>query len=219
MYSCSSILTVDGGSNFKSNHFKSVCKSYGVSLKILPAYTPELAGMIENLNRMVRYCLARVCGSDYSKWDEELLHILLGLRSRVLKRTGQSPFFLMFGVSPLLPSVDGTQDIRSVGSVALRNIEMDRLIGLRAVNERLLISSSHTLDFAEGSLVRVFSDVLRKKGIADKKKPRYYGPFIVFKSHPHGLYDLISENGSRKLAVHVSRLLPYQTRSGALASV
>jgi hypothetical protein len=92
------VVTVDNGRNYVSEHFRLFCESHGVRLNLLPACTPEWAGMVENLNRLLRYGLARTVGEDYSEWDKFVPSVLLGLRARVLSRTGVSPYFMLFGV-------------------------------------------------------------------------------------------------------------------------
>jgi hypothetical protein len=203
-------IRCDQGPAFRAEYYKEFCREYGIELDLLPAYTPEWAGFVENLNRVIRYSLAKCCGEDYSQWCSFLPKILLGIRAKVHSRTGYSPFYLTFGVEPNLPLFDKNQKVNSE-DVRARLVEVRSLDGLRSTFERDSKSGTVQIKFKIGDLVRVLTVGLRKRGIVDKKKKRYVCPFKVVKVMPHHLYECVDEWGER-FVWHVSRLVPFTPR-------
>jgi hypothetical protein len=198
-------IRCDNGPAFRASSFKELCAKYGVRLELLPAYTPEWAGFVERLNGTIRYSLAKTCDENYEDWCKYLPQILYGIRAKVMVRTGQSPFYLTFGVEAKLPFIDRLTAVGE-GSVETRVFEVEPLPGLRASFEREAISSSSKVVFVEGDLVMVLSGSIRKRGIVDKKKRRYEGPFKVIKVMEHGVYSCMNAAGDL-YAFHVSRLV------------
>jgi hypothetical protein len=75
--------------------------------------------------------------------------------------------------------LNGEKNLRR-GFVALGKLELDQMKATRVVGERVARTGTQLAAvFRVGSLVKVLSDVVRKRGILDKKKARYYGPFKV----------------------------------------
>jgi hypothetical protein len=123
----------------------------------------------------------------------------------VFNRTKYSPFHLTFGVEAKLPFIDRLTTVEE-GSVEARVFEVEPLPGLKASFEREAISSSTKVVFVEGDLVMVLSGSIRKRGIVDKKKRRYGGPFKVVKVMEHVIYSGMNAAGVL-YAFHVSRLV------------
>jgi RNase H-like domain found in reverse transcriptase/Reverse transcriptase (RNA-dependent DNA polymerase)/Integrase zinc binding domain/Integrase core domain/Zinc knuckle/Aspartyl protease len=205
-------VSVDRGGCFVSGRLEEFCQAKGIRLALLPAYQPEWAGAVERLNRTLRYALAKTLDGDYSNWDLAVPDILFGLRAQVSSRTGYSPYYLMFGVEPSLPT---DPVVTREPNVPVRHIELMHLPGLRASQERPVRHSSVVRQFPVGSYVMALSPILRKRQVADKKKPRYLGPYRIQEALPHNLYLVQSESGGLA-TFHASRLVSYVPRSGGL---
>lgn len=203
-------IRCDQGPAFRAAAYQKLCQNYGAKIEFLPAYTPEWAGFVEKLAGVIRYCLAKSCGQNYSNWCSYLPQILLGIRARVTKRTGVTPFYLMFGVRPKLP-LDGKFIGEWKGNTELREVEIERLPGLRATFERESSSSSTNVTFQVGDLVMVLDSTLRKRGVIDKKKVRYTGPFQVVEVCEQRLYVCKNADG-QLFSFHVSRLVGFVPR-------
>jgi hypothetical protein len=206
-------VRVDQGPCFISGCFKDMCKQYGVKCEYAPAYVPELMAWVEHMNRVVRYALAKNCRDDYTNWDSHLAAIFRGIRCKVNARSGYSPYFLLFGISPTFPEVGDM--VIADSNVDTRVLELEGLPGVRQGLERASRSTAAKKVFQIGDLVKVFSDKLRKKSVLGKSNYRWSQPMIVIACFDHDLYDLQSQDGLIRECIHVSRLDRYYFQTGA----
>jgi hypothetical protein len=174
---CVGEIRVDQGPAFIAGSFKACCEKYRVAVEYSPAYVPELMGWIEEINRVVRYGLAKECGEDYSKWDIYLPGIFRGIRCKVNARSGFSPYYLLFGIDPIFPEVEEVLLVEQ--SLDARLLEIGSIPGVRAGIIREARSSSSKLVFKMGVVVKVLKAKLRKRSVLGKTKYRWSSPFII----------------------------------------
>jgi hypothetical protein len=129
---------------------------------------------VEHLNRIVRYALAKNCQDDYSNWDSHLAAIFRGIRCKVNARSGYSPYFLLFGISPSFPEVGDT--VISEGHLDSRVIELDGLPGIRQSLERASRSTTIRKVFHIGDIVRTKHIQVRYHFVRDQIKN---GEFVL----------------------------------------
>ncbi|KAH9263507.1 transposon Tf2-3 polyprotein [Batrachochytrium salamandrivorans] len=67
-------------------------------------YHPQTNGMVERMHAMLGHGLTTLVHGKRDRWDEYLPQVLLALRTRTHAVTGYSPFFLLFGIHPRLPT-------------------------------------------------------------------------------------------------------------------
>ncbi|KAH9247725.1 hypothetical protein BASA81_014653 [Batrachochytrium salamandrivorans] len=67
-------------------------------------YHPQTNGMVERMHAMLGHGLTTLTNESRDRWDEFLPQTLLALRTRTHAVTGFSPFFLLFGIHPRLPT-------------------------------------------------------------------------------------------------------------------
>ncbi|KAH9246266.1 hypothetical protein BASA81_016187 [Batrachochytrium salamandrivorans] len=67
-------------------------------------YHPQTNGMVERMHAMLGHGLTTLVHGKRDRWDEYLPQVLLALRTRTHAVTGFSPFFLLFGIHPRLPT-------------------------------------------------------------------------------------------------------------------
>jgi hypothetical protein len=86
----------------------------------------------------------------------------------------------------------------------------------REIGGRYADKYQHTIrevDFEPGRLVLVRNSSL-DKGLKNKYKPRYLGPFVVIRKNQGGAYKLAEMDGAvSKLRFSAERLMPYFLRS------
>jgi hypothetical protein len=202
-----SVLVADRGPAFRSTAFKNMCATHGVTVELIPSYQPEWAGMVERVNLSLRYALYKMVGNS-NAWETVLQSVLYGLRVRRHSRTGVSPYFMMFGVSPRL-SIDDPELLPL--SPDARKLELALVDKVRTVNRREKISGSKVITFTVGSLVLVLRAEKRKGKPLAKSQPIYVGPCKVLNVLEHNLYRVVSEDG-KVGEFHVSRLVPFYPR-------
>ncbi|KAH9263479.1 hypothetical protein BASA83_013111 [Batrachochytrium salamandrivorans] len=67
-------------------------------------YHPQTNGMVERMHAMLGHGLTTLVHGKRDRWDEYLPQVLLALRTRTHAVTKFSPFFLLFGIHPRLPT-------------------------------------------------------------------------------------------------------------------
>lgn len=95
-----SFITTDQGRQFESELFNSLVKFVGAKRIRTTAYHPQANGKIERWHRCLK---AAVKCHLTDKWVDVLPHILLGLRSCVVKDLGTSPAEMVYGQTLRLP--------------------------------------------------------------------------------------------------------------------
>ena len=97
-------LLSDRGAAFLSQLMKEVCEVLGVKKVNTTAYHPQTDGLIEWFNRTLTSMLSKKVQQDGSDWDLHLPYVLFAYRASIQESTQESPFFLLHGRDPRLPS-------------------------------------------------------------------------------------------------------------------
>ena len=98
------VLLSDRGSNFLSNLVKEVCTLFRIRKVNTTAYHPQCDGLVERFNSTIATTLSMFVSRDQKDWDIHIPSVLFAYRVSISESTGDSPFFLLFGRSPRLPS-------------------------------------------------------------------------------------------------------------------
>ena len=94
----------DRGAAFLSRLLKEVCTLIGIKKVNTTAYHPQSDGLVERFNRTLTDMLAKSVEKDGKNWDERLPFVLFAYRSSPQASTGESPFYLLYGRDPQLPT-------------------------------------------------------------------------------------------------------------------
>ena len=97
-------LLSDRGAVFLSQLMKEVCEVLGVKKVNTTAYHPQIDGLVERFNRTLTSMLSKKVQEDGSDWDLHLPYVLFAYRASIQESTEESPFFLLHGRDPRLPS-------------------------------------------------------------------------------------------------------------------
>ena len=97
-------LLSDSGTAFLLKLVLGVSECLGVKKLNTSAYHPQTYGLVERFNRTVTNMLAKFVSPGETEWDEHLPYILFAYCSAQQASTGESPFFLLYGHEPRLPS-------------------------------------------------------------------------------------------------------------------
>jgi transposase len=54
----------DGGQHLDNNKVRDLCKEWGTSTHIIPAYSPWINGLVEGTNKILLHVLKRLCVPD-----------------------------------------------------------------------------------------------------------------------------------------------------------
>jgi len=204
-------------------------------IRISP-YNSRAQGPIERRHYDVREALVKTADGDESKWPDVAPSVFWAERVTIQKSTGYSPYYMAHGVEPLLPFdlAEATylapklDQIMSTENLIVQRAKMlqKRPQDLIKVKEQVLKArweavkqleksakhKIHDFNFKPGSLVIVRNSRF-DKGLADKTKPRYFGPMVVIRRTKGGSYILGELDGTlSKLRFAAFRIIPYLPR-------
>jgi hypothetical protein len=102
-------IITDNSSQFTSELFREYCASVGIKICFTSVAHPRSNGQAERANAEVLKGLK--IGSFNSKleaynkkWLDNLQSVLWSIRTSATKRTGETPFFLVYGAEAILPT-------------------------------------------------------------------------------------------------------------------
>ena len=122
------------------------------------------------------------------EWEKILSIVELAINSLPNKSTGFSPFYLNYGHEPILPIqlIKGDDEIRteSIGYFVRRvtsdwEISKENLQRAVGLQQKYYNRKHRDVQFAVGDLVLLSTRNLRMKGIPDKLKKCFMGPFKI----------------------------------------
>jgi hypothetical protein len=100
-FGCIPSFKVDGGPEFKGAA-EILLKQYGIVVVMTTPYTPRNNAVAERAHPTLCDSLFRACGTDASRWPLYLHACLLAMRCTTSRMTSFTPYFLLYGRSPLL---------------------------------------------------------------------------------------------------------------------
>ena len=213
-------IITDNGEEFRSKEFQAFLTRYGIHYNRTSSGHPQTNGKVERLNHELTQRLQRISaenGNDRRDWDLYLRQALFAFHAHKNKRLGATPFYLQYGVEPVLPSTSVlnapvTQvEIAEAAEYGREHIQdlskhrTDAANKYRAALERLARSqddSYSTSPILPGDLV--MRTPLNRKS---KLHPQWDGPFVVLDSTEKDIYQLATANGHvLKNLMNINRL-------------
>ena len=191
-------LLSDRGPSFLSKMFLSVCSILGVKKLNTTAYHPQTDGLVERFNRTLISMLSkRVTGAQ--EWDDLLPYALFAYRASLQVSTGESPFHLLYGREPHLPTelnapsptpremmpLDGYKAMMVQRMIKMWDVAQQ---STKKAQERQKIShdrKARDVNFRVGDYVFVHTPTL-KMGPAYKLARPYKGPYRIVAIYPNG---------------------------------
>ena len=193
-------LLSDRGPAFLSKLFLGICSVLGVKKVNTTAYHPQTDGLVERFNRTLVDMLAKRISCGGKEWDEILPYALFAYRSTAQSSTGESPFRLLYGRDPQLPTESMLESPTRRETVPLDDYQaaMTQQMGeMWAVAQRNLRKAQkrqkyHHDQHARDSTLRVGERVFvhtptLKKGPAYKLASPFKGPYRVVATHDNGV--------------------------------
>lgn len=97
-------LLSERGTAFLSKMMQEVYQLLGVHKVNTMAYHPLRDGLVEQFNRTLTDMLAKKVKKNGRDWDVQLPYVLFAYRASMQESTRESPFFLLYGRDPRLPT-------------------------------------------------------------------------------------------------------------------
>jgi hypothetical protein len=96
-------MQCDHVQQFVSNILNEVCQYFNISLSLSTAYRPNVQGQIERFHRTLLDGLAKLTQDYPDSWDKHVQSVIWAYRSFPQCSTSYSPYYLVFGKTPLSP--------------------------------------------------------------------------------------------------------------------
>ena len=103
-HGCPECLLSDRGRNFTSELLKEVCRLTNTEKVFTTSFHPQTDGQVERFNKTLTTMLSFYTSRDQKDWDVFIPYVLFAYRAASHSSTKESPFFLLYGRDPLLPS-------------------------------------------------------------------------------------------------------------------
>ena len=164
------------------------------------AYHPQTDGLVKWFNCTLLDMLSKTVKLGGQDWDVRLPYILFAYRATMQQSTGESPFFLLYGRDPQLPTtaalcppvVRGTICIDDSKSQMLQTLSDARKLAQQSVKKAQQKhkaqhdKKARDFMFSPGDRVFVYMPAIRS-GPAYKLTRPYKGPYHVITTHPNGV--------------------------------
>src|SRR4030095_617368 len=125
-YGLPKYVLTDNGSEFRSTRFQAALSRYGIQHKRTSPGHPQTNGKVECLNHELIQRLQKMTVDDRVNWDLYLRKALFAFHAHTNSRLGCFPFFLQYGVDPVLPSSATIQQEAPLSEVELENARVAR---------------------------------------------------------------------------------------------
>lgn len=216
-------LLSDNGSNLAGWVLSAYLKVLATKHRFTTPYHPRTNGKVENFNGLLGNILTKMLiGRPSRVWDQFLQQAVFATRVRVHTGTEQSPYFLLYGKHPRLPT-----DNNELRPLLVSHMNEDRVIQrIAAMQHARSTANLKLLEKAEKAR-KVRADRVKMRNIAEgdwvlvraearnKFDARWYGPYEVLKKHHLGTYVLAQTDGKiLKLLVNGQRLVKANTPEG-----
>ena len=184
------------------------------------AYHPQTDGLVERFNRTLTDMLAKTVDKSGRDWDARLPFVLFVYRTSSQESTRESPFFLMYGRDPQLPTeaaltvppVRELVDVDSYKTDLVCNLAdawklaRDNVTKAQRKQKTTHDQSATKLKFSVGDRVFLFKPAL-KSGKAYKFAKPFQGPYRILKMFENGAeIQLVDKPRAESIRVALNRL-------------
>ena len=226
-YGCPKELLSDNGRHFANAVIEELTRVMGVRKSYTVPYRPQANGQVERANQTFLNMLAMFADERGSDWDLYVPSLLFAYNTSFHTAIGESPYYLMYGRSPRLPTdviFDTPQLIyENLSDYSKQLAHRLRLAHAAAakLNEdrrdeafiRFAAKRGKRMAFEEGDKVWLYCPH-KKKGTNYKLVRPWTGPYRVVAKLGDYVYRVEWMDGSYRKPelVHATRLKPYTAR-------
>jgi len=218
-------LLTDRGKSFIGELMREITRKLEVDKLSTSPYHPQTNGLTERFNKTLVTMLSMFTGAHQRDWDEHIQVVVHAYRTSVHASTGETPFYLMHGRDPRMPSMmelvnqeeqwESTEDYRNELVERMRAINEEVRYYNDVIKQQREIQARkyrHTNTFTVGDLVWLYVKY-KKKGSSKKLAHPWQGPFrIAEMTSPVNAKLQTLYRKKMKQIVHISRLRKYVSK-------
>ena len=128
-------LLSDRGANFLSDLILQMCSLLGMKKVNRSGYHPQMDGLVEKFNCTITNTISKSIDGSVVEWDKQLPLLLFAYRSTIQDSTKESPFFLLYGRDPRLPTASDLALPRPAYTVDLEDYKIELTTSLSNAQE------------------------------------------------------------------------------------
>ena len=102
-YGTPKCILTDNGTHFTASMMREIFKQIGVTHLFSTPYHPMTNGQIERYNATMDAKIASLSNDNRTNWDIQLPFVTFNYNTNIHTTTGQIPFEMMYGRTPVLP--------------------------------------------------------------------------------------------------------------------
>jgi len=228
-FGCPLTIVSDQGTHFINEAIDQLMEQFLIQHRTSTPYYPQGNGQAESTNKVIGSLLTKLVNEHRTDWDEHLPTVLFSYRTAYKIGTGYTPFQLVYGLHPLMPTeytvptrrTTGTTDFTPQRVLTARLVELNRLtddridsqtnLGQRQWERALWSQHRHKpKTFTVGDYVLWFPK--GQKQHSGKFKTRWFGPYRVQYLLPNNTALLVTEAHfePNPILVNINKLKPYR---------
>ena len=226
IYGCPKVIITDRAQCFMGKVFKEFNKLLGIKHVKSSGFHPTTNSITERFNDVLGVCLTMYCNKNQTNWSDFVLPVVFGYNSARHPITKYSPYELMFGKQPTLPT-DTNLQLDEMGISNIHQFNRSQIIYMikisNEVRGRIQVAQSKNKKYFDAKHKDVIFDVgdmvlIQNKTIvpetSQKLIPKYVGPYKILEQISPVLYklDFIPKVNQSNI-FHVSRLKKYFDRN------
>ncbi|KAL0269062.1 UNVERIFIED_CONTAM: hypothetical protein PYX00_010797 [Menopon gallinae] len=186
-----SILT-DQGSDFMSNLIKDLTKLLNIKHFSSSPYHPQTNGALERSHLTLKDYIKHYINAQQANWDEQIPFAMFACNTNIHTSTGYSPFEILFGRKPYLPSKltqepeisysydDFVEDLKQRLQYT-QKVARERIVASKTKTKQHYDKQSNPHMYSVGDKVLI-KNSSTKLGTSKKLAPRYSGPYKIIKT-------------------------------------
>jgi len=205
LHGLSKSIVCDRDPRFTAAFFQEVFATLGTELKMSTANHPQTDGMTERMNRIVEDALRAFVNHQQNNWDELLSVCEFAINDSNQASTGETPFYLNYGLHPLTPSsLLNHQSQQSVPDSKSKSWLKDRVDAIGRARDSMVAAQARQSFYADqgrteddlkvGEEVMVYRDFLLTPEARDqpshKLRMKWCGPFKILQQVAPNVFRL-----------------------------
>ena len=211
-YGLFSALRSDRGTNFTSKIFRGIMEKMGVKTVLIPARNPN-SNPVERYNQGIYNALRSDTSSEPKDWAKKVKLAAFVINISKNKRTGYSPYFVMFGRQPLLPlNIFSPVEQKLVEELDCKSYvtfieKVEQIMYNVSCKEQAYLEYENKgregrEDLDVNDVVYAFFDIA-KVGVSRKLQSFYAGPFIISHKFSDNLFEITPIHNCNVKSKHV----------------
>lgn len=211
-------LLTDQGANFLSKLMRDVCEALNISKIQTTPYHPQSNGAVERFNQTLTGLLSHYVARDQRDWDEWVPFAMFAYNTAVHDSCAESPFYLLYGRDPDLPSaiIESPQRVtyscvEDYREELTRRMQISHEIAAKALREaaekRKKLHDRRSRDAPHSVGDRVYLQIHQTaKGLTKKFGPKWKGPYRILQKTSPVTFKIKGIQGGDEHHVHANRL-------------